>query len=114
MSIISLMRGMSLTDIDAIWLLSLVFLLMRIIANFLRYTGYLYSKKTLQSKKDGKDQEYIQLSTTTDPGYHMGHGKVTKSQLDITDKSQEASPFPTGDHKAAMNRPESMTNTRHK
>ena len=26
----------------------------------------------IQSKKDGKDQETIQLSTTPDPGYHMG------------------------------------------
>ena len=25
-----------------------------------------------KSKKDGKDQESIQLSTTPDPGYHMG------------------------------------------
>ena len=29
-------------------------------------------------------------------------------------KSQVASPFPAGDHKAAMNRQESMTNTNHK
>ena len=28
--------------------------------------------KTNQSKKDGKDQETIQSSTTPDPGYHMG------------------------------------------
>ena len=26
-------------------------------------------------------------------------GKVTTSQLDITNESQEVSPFPTGDHK---------------
>ena len=25
-----------------------------------------------KSKKDGKDQEMIQSSTTPDPGYHMG------------------------------------------
>ena len=25
----------------------------------------------VQSKKDGKDQELIQSSTTPDPGYHM-------------------------------------------
>ena len=42
------------------------------------------------------------------------HGKVTKTQLNIINKSQEVSPFPAGDHKAAMNRRESMTNTRHK
>ena len=37
-----------------------------------------------------------------------------KTQLNITNKSQEVSPFPTGYHKAAMNRRESMTITRHK
>ena len=29
-------------------------------------------------------------------------------------ESQEASPFPGGDHKVAMNRQESMTNMKHK
>ena len=36
-----------------------------------------------------------------------------KITINITNKSQEVSPFPSGDHKAAMNRRESMTNTRH-
>ena len=31
-------------------------------------------------------------------------GKVTNSQLDITNESQEVSPFPSGDHKATINR----------
>ena len=31
-------------------------------------------------------------------------GKVTNSQLDTTNKSQEISPFPAGDHKAHINR----------
>ena len=31
-----------------------------------------------------------------------------------TQESQEVSPFPAGDHKAAMNRQESITNTKHK
>ena len=39
--IICLTRSLSLIGIANIWLLSLVCLLMRIIANFLRYTGYL-------------------------------------------------------------------------
>ena len=30
--------------------------------------------------------------------------KVTTSQLDITNESQEVSPFPAGDHKAYINR----------
>ena len=32
------------------------------------------------------------------------NGKVTKSKLDITNESQEDSPFPGGDHKALTNR----------
>ena len=32
------------------------------------------------------------------------NGKVTASQLDITNESQEVSPFSTGDHKASTNR----------
>ena len=32
------------------------------------------------------------------------NGKVTKSQLDTTNESQEVSPFPEGDHKAQINR----------
>ena len=37
-----------------------------------------------------------------------------KNTINITNKSQEDSPFPAGDPKAAMNRRESMRNTRHK
>ena len=32
------------------------------------------------------------------------NGEVTNSQLDITNGSQEVSPFPAGDHKASINR----------
>ena len=32
------------------------------------------------------------------------NGKVTTSQLDIINESQEVSPFPAGDHKASTNR----------
>ena len=64
----------------------------------------------LLSKKDGKDQETIQSSTTP----NTPHGKVTKNTINITNKSQEISPFPAGDHKAAMSRIESMRNTRQK
>ena len=45
-------------------------------------------------KKEGKDQESIQSITTPDPGYQW---EVTTSQLDITNESQEVSPFPAGD-----------------
>ena len=33
------------------------------------------------------------------------NGKVTNSQLDTTNESQEANPFPLGDHKAQIHRP---------
>ena len=32
------------------------------------------------------------------------NGKVTTSQLDITNERQKVSPFPAGDHKASTNR----------
>ena len=32
----------------------------------------IHTIQLLESKKDGKDQETIQSSTTPDPGYHMG------------------------------------------
>ena len=41
----------------------------------------------------------------------QSHGKVTKTQLNITNESQEVSPVPAGDHKALMNRRKSMTKT---
>ena len=37
---------------------------------------------------------------------HDTNGKVTTSQLDIKNESQEVSPFPAGDHKASTNRRE--------
>ena len=37
-----------------------------------------------------------------------------KKTINITNKSLEDSPFPANDHKAAMSKPESMRNTRHK
>ena len=37
-----------------------------------------------------------------------------KNTINITNKSQEVSPFPAGDHKAAMKRRKSMRNTRRK
>ena len=68
-------------------------------------------KTAKQRKKGGKDQESLQSSTTPDPGYRM---ESEKTNFNITINSQEVSSFPEGDHKAAMNRRESMKNTRHK
>ena len=39
-------------------------------------------------------------------------GKCQKTQKYHTQEHQKVSPFPAGDHKAAMNRQESMTNTK--
>ena len=50
-------------------------------------------------------------STTPDPGCHMGKWQ---NKLKHHKQKPKVSPFPAGDHKAAMNRRESMTNTRHK
>ena len=41
------------------------------------------------------------------------NGKVTNSQLDTTNESQEVSPFPAGDHKAHINR-RSQRHSKHK
>ena len=41
------------------------------------------------------------------------NGKVTNSQLDTTNESQEVSPFPAGDHKAHINR-RAQRHSRHK
>ena len=62
---------------------------------------------SFQCKKGDKDQESIQSNTTPDPGYHMGKSQKDKETYK-KNKSQEVSPFPAGDHKAAMNRRESM------
>ena len=57
-----------------------------------------------------KDQESIQSSTTPDPGYQWESDKLT---ADTTNKSQEVSPFPAGDHKAHINR-RAQTHSKHK
>ena len=55
----------------------------------------------IKVKKETKDQEsYNQAPHLTQDT----NGKVTISQLDITNESQEVSPFPTDEHKASINR----------
>ena len=41
------------------------------------------------------------------------NGKVTNSQIDTTNESQEVSPFPVGDHKSHINRRAKM-HSKHK
>ena len=55
----------------------------------------------IQSKKEGKIQELIQLSTTPDQKYQWESNRLTK-KIDIINESQEVSPFPVGDHKASI------------
>ena len=54
-----------------------------------------FREHTHQSKKEGKDQESIQSSTTSDPVYQWESD---------TNESQEVSPFPASDHNASINR----------
>ena len=58
-------------------------------------------EETHESKKEGKGQESIHSSPHLTQGTNW---KVTTSQLDITNESQEVSPFQAGDHKASINR----------
>ena len=55
----------------------------------------------MQGKKEGKDRESIQSSSTSDQGYH---GNVTHTQLNVANENQEVSHFPAGDHKASIYR----------
>ena len=52
----------------------------------------------------------MQSGTTPDPGHHTDKWQTTIKYH--TQESQEVSPFPAGDHKAALNRQERMTNTK--
>ena len=63
-----------------------------------------------QSKEEGNDQEPIQSNTS--PGHHMGSDKNTRKHH--TQKSQKVNPFTAGDHKAARNRQDSITDMKHK
>ena len=61
---------------------------MYIVVGVLRYAALYQSVNVLcpwvKCKKEGKDQESIQSSTTTDPGYHMG-----KLQIHIKHRTRE-------------------------
>ena len=53
----------------------------------------------------------MQSNTTPDPRHHMGKCRNTKKHH--IQERQEVSLFPAGDHKAAMFRQESMTDTKY-
>ena len=69
--------------------------------------------KCVQSKEEGKYQESIQSMTDLIQDTTWLSDKDTLRK-DHIQESQEVSPFPAGDHKAAMNRKDSMTDTKHK
>ena len=72
-------------------------------------------KESNQTKKTNKKTARIRNRYNQVP-YLSQDTKWEGNKITInnTNKSQEVSTFPSGDHKAAMNRHESMTTTRHK
>ena len=64
----------------------------------------IYTHRLSDLKKVNKDAKirnrYNQVPHLT----HDTNGKVTNSQLDTTNVSQEVSPYPAGDHMAHINR----------
>ena len=62
-------------------------------------------RKTAKIRKRYNQVPHLTLDTTWESN---------KNTINITNKSQEVNPFPAGYHKAAMNRRQSMRNTRHK
>ena len=64
--------------------------------------GYEYRRKDAAKVSKGAKirSQYNQVPHLTQDT----KGKVTNSQLDTTNESQEVSPFPAGDHKAQINR----------
>ena len=66
---------------------------------------YQQSKKTAKIMKRYNQVPHLTQDTIWDSN---------KNTINITKKNHEVSPFPAGDHMAAMKRHESMSNTRHK
>ena len=64
----------------------------------------LVSPKTLNSSKVRKRAKIKNRYNQAPHLTQEPNGKMTTSQLDITNKSQEVSPFPAGDNKASINR----------
>ena len=66
---------------------------------------FVQGRKTARTRNRYNQVPHLSLDTKWE------RNKIT---INITNKSQEVSHFPLGDHKEAMNRHENMTNTRHK
>ena len=63
-----------------------------------------------QSRKDSKDQESVHKIPHLSKDTKCSSNKIT---INMTNMSEKVSPFPSGDHKATMNRRERMKNTRY-
>ena len=74
--------------------------------------------QSLAGKLDIKISKKAKIRNQYNQVPHLTQGTIWESDtttiIHHTQESQEASPFAAGDHKAAMNRQESMTNTKHK
>ena len=83
----------------------------REIANPLKLVDYLHihaNKACIVTKnQDMKVRKRVKIRNRYNQAPHLTqdtNGKVIASQLDFTNESQEASPFPAGDHKASINK----------
>ena len=65
-----------------------------------KYQGHRGQKSRSLWSKWGCNDRYNQVPHLTQDT----NGKVTNSQFDTSNESQEVSPFPAGDHKARINR----------
>ena len=77
----------------------------------LRHFTLLFIYSALFNGKEMLNNLYVRKRAKISNRYNQAplltqdtNGKVTTSQLDITNESQEVSPFPAGDHKASINR----------
>ena len=81
---------------------------LKVASKFVTFDDHYY-----KSREEGKDQELIQGIDTIK--YHTWpatpYRKVAKTRKHNTQESQEVSPYPAGDHKAARNRQDSKTKT---
>ena len=71
-----------------------------------------YYRPTTESKNGNKLRKRAKVRNRYNQAPHLTqdtNGKVTNSQLDITNESQEVSPFPAGDHKASTDVHEIIT-----
>ena len=70
------------------------------IVTYILYFVYFLSGRFTQSKKEDKDQESIQSSTTSDRGYQWKSDNVTIRFHKQKPRGQEVSHCLAGDHKA--------------